>query len=295
MQSLRRGQFPRHRDPAPSRLRYRLQRLWLTRSFRKLAIYGPPVAILGVALVHFGTDPATRERAETLYQSAWASVENREEFIVDAIRVTGAGPALKDEILRAADIPIPLSSLKIDVAALRDRITTIPAVKSASVRIMKGGVIHLDVRERHAAAVWRVDGAAHVVAGDGTILNRDVVRLDHPSLPLLLGAGADKGVAEARQLMTIAGPIAGRVRGLQRIGSRRWNILLDRDQVVMLPEDRPDEALRRIVGLNAVDDLFDRDVRVVDFRDGSRPILRLGDFAVSQIRRLQAMERGEDQ
>ena len=50
MQSLRRGQSPRGRDPAPSRLRYRLQRLWLTRSFRKLAIFGPPVAILGAAL-----------------------------------------------------------------------------------------------------------------------------------------------------------------------------------------------------------------------------------------------------
>lgn len=285
----------RPRDPAPSRLGYRLQRMWLTRSVRRLILLGPPLALAAGVLFHFGTDPETRTKAEALFAAARHSVENREELIVDAIRVTGAPEPLRATVLEVADIPVPVSSLKIDVAGLRRKIAAIPAVRSASVRISKGGIIHIDLVERMPAAVWRLDGALHVVDHDGTVLLRDVARIDHPDLPLVLGDQANLGVTEALALLGDAGPLADRVRGLHRVGARRWNVMLDRDQVIMLPEHAPDHALQRIVGLDAVDDLLERDVSIVDFRDGTRPILRLGDFALSEIHRLQAMERGEEE
>ena len=54
MQPLGSSRPPRH-DPSPSRLAYRLNRLWLRPGFRRLVRLGGPVLILGlVGAVVFG-------------------------------------------------------------------------------------------------------------------------------------------------------------------------------------------------------------------------------------------------
>jgi cell division protein FtsQ len=84
------------------------------------------------------------------------------------------------------------------------------------------------------------------------------------------------------------------VRGLVRIGERRWDLVLDRDQVVKLPEVDPAAALARVMAMHASDDLLARDVTVVDMRDPRRPMLRLTEHALSELERLKKTAAGED-
>jgi len=119
-------------------------------------------------------------------------------------------------------------------------------------------------------------------------------RLRRPDLPLIAGTGADRQVPEALALLGEARPVAERVRGLVRVGERRWDLVLDRGQVVKLPEAEPVAALGRVMALNAADDLLKRDLTVVDMRDGRRPMLRLTPHAVAELARLRAAVAGED-
>ena len=99
---------------------------------------------------------------------------------------------------------------------------------------------------------------------------------------------------EALALLGEARPVAERVRGLVRVGERRWDLVLDRDQVVKLPEAEPVAALGRVMALDAADDLLERDLTVVDMRDARRPMLRLTPHAVAELERLRAATTGED-
>jgi len=92
----------------------------------------------------------------------------------------------------------------------------------------------------------------------------------------------------------VAGPISERLRGLVRIGERRWNLVLDRGQTIMLPEFGAVSALRRVMDLNQSEDLLNRDVLTVDMRNSNRPVLRLTDEAISKLRRLRIEVQGED-
>jgi cell division protein FtsQ len=101
-------------------------------------------------------------------------------------------------------------------------------------------------------------------------------------------------VPEALDLLAEAEAVAPRIRGLVRMGERRWDLVLDRDQVIRLPEADPVAALRRVMALHKAEALLDRDLHSVDLRDPRRPALGLSPYAKSELERLRMAVQGED-
>ena len=87
-----------------------------------------------------------------------------------------------------------------------------------------------------------------------------------------------------------AEPIAKRLRGLVRVGERRWDVVLDRDQRILLPSENPVAALDRVIALHQARDMLGRDVTVVDMRNGNRPTLRMNKEAADAFRRASHTE-----
>ena len=64
-------------------------------------------------------------------------------------------------------------------------------------------------------------------------------------------------------------------------------MVLDRGQRILLPANGPVAALERAIALNQADDMLGRDISVVDLRDGTRPVVRVGIPAQNKIRAIQ--------
>ena len=124
---------------------------------------------------------------------------------------------------------------------------------------------------------------------DETGVHVDLIasRKDHSDLPLIAGKGADEHVAEALEIFRTSRSLGNRVRGLVRIGERRWDLVLDRGQRIMLPTERPVQALRRVLAVNEVQDMLERDVASVDMRIGERPTLRMTQNATEEWWRIR--------
>ncbi|MEL6209777.1 MAG: cell division protein FtsQ/DivIB [Pseudomonadota bacterium] len=89
---------------------------------------------------------------------------------------------------------------------------------------------------------------------------------------------------EALELMQVATLIAPRIRGLLRVGERRWDVILDRDQRIMLPEEGAVSALEQVIAMDQARQLLARDVAVIDMRNPDRPTLRMGGTATEIFR-----------
>ncbi|WP_170381733.1 cell division protein FtsQ/DivIB [Ruegeria atlantica] len=262
-------------DPAPSRLSYRLQRWMLTPGVRRGLRVGLPVlAVCAAAGVYFGSEER-REAVVAYVADVKTSIQQRPEFMVNLMAIDGAGTNLSEDIREVVPLDFPISSWDLDVEQIRDTITGLNPVKSATVRVRPGGILQVDVVERQPVVVWRTRSGIELLDETGAHVERIVSRKDHPNLPLIAGKGADGHVAEAMALLTTARSLGGRVRGLVRIGERRWDLVLDRGQRVMLPTEKPVRALERVLAVNEVQDLLDRDVAVVDMRLGQRPTIRM--------------------
>ena len=181
----------------------------------------------------------------------------------------------------------PISSFDLDLAALRDTVTLLPGVKQASLRIKPGGLLQVSVEPRVPVAIWRNEDGLVLVDVDGSPIGKIENRADRTDLPLLVGEAANTRVPEALELFRTATPINARLRGLVRMGARRWDVVLDRDQRIMLPETQPVQALERVIALENAQEVLSRDVARVDMRLAQRPTVQMNKEATQEWWRIR--------
>ncbi len=271
------------RDPAPSRLAYRMNRLMLTPGFRSFLRYGLPVLILATVVAVWASDEERRQGAVDRVADIRRQIEERPEFMVRMMAVEKASDPVVSQVRDQLPIDFPISSFDLDLDQIRESVEMIDAIKAASVRIRQGGVLEVEVEERLPVLVWRTEDGLELLDETGHRVAPLVSRFDRPDLPLIAGQGADAEVAEALSLLAAADPIRDRLRGLLRVGERRWDLVLDRDQRIQLPAAKPVAALERVMALDAAQDLLARDIAVIDFRLPKRPVLRLTASAIETL------------
>ncbi|QFT99427.1 cell division protein FtsQ [Roseovarius sp. THAF8] len=281
-------------DPAPSRWSYRYQRLMLTPLFRKLLRVGVPLCLtVGLATAYF-SNPERREAIVLAVADLREQVETRPEFMVNLLAVEGASATVEEDIREIFPHDLPASSFDIDLDAVRLSIAGLPAVASASVRVRQGGVLVAQVEERQPVAVWRSRDGLGVVDIEGVVIGDIAHRADRADLPVIAGKGATRAVPEAMAILQAAAPLSSRLRGLVRMGERRWDVVLDRGQRILLPETDPVRALERVIVLAEVQDMLERDLAAVDMRLASRPTIRMNENAVSEWWRVTNMTVGAE-
>ncbi|WP_413718662.1 cell division protein FtsQ/DivIB [Silicimonas sp. MF1-12-2] len=271
------------RDPAPSRLAYRMNRLMLTPMFRRFLRYGLPVLVIATAGLWWASDEARRQDAADRVAELKRQVEERPEFMVRMMAVEQASAEVASEVRAVLPLDFPVSSFDLDLDELRGRVEEIDAVAAASVRIRQGGVLEIEIEERRPVVVWRTPDTLELLDETGHRVAPLALRTDRPDLPLIAGEGANAHVAEALSLLSVAEPVHERVRGLLRVGERRWDVVLDRDQRILLPETGAVTALQKVMALDKAQDLLARDIAAVDFRNPKRPVIRLTPSAIETI------------
>lgn len=281
------------RDPAPSLWAYRMQRVMLTPYLRALLRVGlPTLAVMAVTGLYLA-DEGRRGAVVGIFTEVRAKFENRPEFQVTLASVEGCSPDLAEAVRARMNLQLPKSSFHLDLEAARARIEELDAVKSAELRVRSGGVLQVIVTEREPVAVWRTEDGLLLVDETGHRVAGLHARSDRPDLPLIAGQGANAAMPEALELLAAAGPLTARIRGLVRMGERRWDIVLDRDQRLLLPSDNPVRALERLLALDKAEDILARDVAAIDLRNDARPTLRLTPFALNELRRSQGLDTVE--
>lgn len=277
------------RDPAPSRLVYRLNRMWLSPLVRRLVRVGLPAFMLALVVGGILSDEGRRETISGGFAAMVDKIQHQPQFEVRLMKVEGASDILSRGIRDMLPVALPASSFDFDLNRLRDDIAALDAVAAVDMRI-RGGVLEVNVTERTPAILWRgptgiemLDASGHRTA---TVTARDV----RPDLPVVAGEGADRAIPEALSLIDAAGPILPRLRGLERMGERRWDVVLDRGQRIMLPETDALRELERAIALDMADRILARDVTVLDMRNPARPTVRMGPDAMQDMLRQRGVE-----
>ncbi|EPX81258.1 cell division protein FtsQ/DivIB [Litoreibacter arenae] len=277
-------------DPAPSRMSYRMERLWLTPSFRKIVRVGMPSFLVVASLGVYFSNADRQQAIADKYTEIRRSVEERPEFMVKLMAIDGASAGLNSAIREVMPVDLPLSSFDLDLEAMRKQVESLDAVKRVDVRVRAGGLLQINVEERVPAVVWRGPGGLELLDQDGHRVSALDSRAARPDLPLIAGEGANAAVPEALALLDRAAPIKDRVIGIVRISERRWDLVLDRAQRIMLPPKEAEPALDRVLALNEAQDLLKRDVTHIDIRNPDRPTLRMTSDALATMREMQGIK-----
>ena len=284
--------FSSYRDPSPSRWSYRWQRWMLTPGVRQTLRLGGPLVLIGVIATVWFADDQRRAMFFAGVAEVRNSIETRPEFTVTAMAIDGAGPEVADAIRQVLPLDFPMTSFDLDLDALRAAVLKVGAVADATVRVKSGGILEIHITPRIPVALWRQDDGLHLIDRDGTDMGAVATRADRPDLLLVAGDGAKEALGEAMAIMAAARPIAPHMRGLVRMGDRRWDLVLERGQRIMLPQDNALAALQRVVVMAQTQDLLERDIVAVDMRNPDRPTIRLTGGAAAEMRQINAAVSG---
>jgi cell division protein FtsQ len=288
-----------HMQPAPQkrrgprgattgRLAYRLQRLWLTPLVRRMVTIGLPVGLVLISLGLFLLDESRRAYVVAQADAAYALFVDRPEFMVTGLDLSQRLPAEIETAIREVVEPeLPQSSFRLDLAMLRAELERLDAIRLADLRLTSDNQLSIGITQRVPAILWRSAAGLEVLDAEGVRIGFVTDRTALPDLPLVAGEGANSHVGEALDLVEAASPLGPRLLGLVRMGDRRWDVVLDRDQTIRLPELAPIAALERIIALDQAQDLLARDVMVTDLRNPTRPILQVSAGALETIRALR--------
>ncbi|MEL6571930.1 MAG: cell division protein FtsQ/DivIB [Pseudomonadota bacterium] len=280
------------RDPAPSKWHYRWQRWMLTPGVRAGLRIGTPLLLIAVIVGAWIAKPDNRAMVTNKVAEVTEAIQHRPEFIVSSLSIIGADEQTEADVQTMLPLSFPVSSFDLDLEEMRATVEDLYAVKNASVRVGDGGTLEVDIVPRVPVAVWRDQGTLRLIDADKVMSGIIESRAARRDLPLIAGEGAHAHLDEALTLFRTAHPIKDQVRALVRMGERRWDVVLDRNIRLMLPEENPVAALDRIIVINDAKDMLSRDIAAVDMRNPARPVLRMSPDAANALRRVNS--RGDN-
>ena len=130
---------PPRRDPAPSRLGYRLNRLWLRPGVRRAVNFGVPMLAGVLAASTFMAHYDLRGHVAGWLEAAREAIVERPQFTITRIDVPDVSRDLAEAIRVAAFVRLPASSLELEVPGRSLLVTASCPLSSGAVPALGGG------------------------------------------------------------------------------------------------------------------------------------------------------------
>jgi len=282
MRSLKR-KMKANIDPAPSIISYRLMRLMLIPRLRLILSLGIPSLVIFCGTLVLLLNINVHENIQTLKKDLRRALVERPEFMIKVASVDGASDELAHEIREIMPLDFPTSYFDLDIKYLHKILNDIPAVASAAIKVTVSGVLQIDISERTPAFIWRKDEVISVIDEKGKFIRLAGSRLDYPELPLVIGEAANLSIADISGLMEDNQYFLDQVRAFVRVGERRWDLVLDNNLRIMLPQTEFLAAFDRLMLMNQSGSLFSNQLSIIDMRLVERPTVRVGAVSVDRL------------
>lgn len=192
---------------------------------------------------------------------------------IGSVQVEGRGRASRQAVLNAVAVTRGTPILAVDPAETKQRLEAVPWIRSASVERRFPDTLHIRLVERQPLAFWQRQGKLVLIDRDGVVIPTE--RLDSfGNLIVLVGPDAPANGAALVDMLATEPDLAAHVAAAVRVGGRRWNLRLDNNVDIALPEDDPAAGWRRLALLERSDGILEREIQEVDLRLPDRLVVR---------------------
>jgi len=271
-------------DPAPSRVAYRIMRLLLIPRLRLIFTLGFPSLLIFCATLGLFININVWENISAIKKDLKLAFVERPEFMIKVASIDGSSDELANEIREILPLDFPVSYFDLDIKYLHKVVNEIPAVASAAIKISAGGVLQINVAEKSPAFIWRKDNVMSVIDETGSFIRIANSRVDYPKLPLVVGETADLAVSEISSLMQANEYFKDHVRAFIRVGERRWDLILENNVRIMLPQREFLAAFDRLLLMNEAGSLLSGRLSNIDMRLVVRPTVRVDTVSVDPLK-----------
>lgn len=185
-------------------------------------------------------------------------------FGITSVHLAGNHRTPPRMILAALGFAPGQSIFSADLQSARARLMRLAWVSDAEVSRTYPDSISVSIVEKLPFALWESQRGLYVVERSGAPIAR-VRPAEFRHMPLFLG-DAPIGGADLADAISSHPALAARVRAMQRVSDRRWNLLLDDGVLVKLPEQNWAAQLDVLEKLIVEKGVLERNISEIDLR-----------------------------
>ena len=261
-------------DPAPSRLSYKLNRLFYRLWFKILLIIVFLISSSFLAKKFLYKNIDLNEEIKFFSEQSIALYKGLTKLSLKKVLVEGAQDPLKKEITILVQKAATEGFSALKAQALREKIQGLNKVEKAFVKFSTDGLVIVTVIERKEAVVFFNNDLYEVRDINGNILsvNQDYQGL--PRIPLLVGKNGSIKIKELLSLVNELGSNTSEILYYEWIAERRWDIHMKNDLVFKLPENNLSKGLEMMIMFLNEKNKPLRPVVSVDLRNIDKPIIK---------------------
>lgn len=269
MRSLRRRSFERKQKAK------RLFDIWFFSKMKRTKI------LLGVLLI--GSISAVPVFYEYKYLEsqlrsklieASSNISKTVGLTVREVIVEGRSKTRKSVLLQALQVSEGDNILAINITEMKDRINKLPWVKSARIERHFPNKISLTLFERTPMARWQTNRMLKLIDVHGDVIPIvDLTRFSN--LPIIIGKNAPKIAGQILNTLSNEPHLFRRVKSLTLVSDRRWDVQLDNQINVHLPEKNPGKAWAHLATVEQGHNIFGDQVQGIDMRLENQLIIKI--------------------
>ncbi len=201
---------------------------------------------------------------------------------LDDVTLEGRNKTSKEDVLRVVDLHRGDNILEINLAAICDKVKTLPWVKDASVsRSYFPNVIHISIREKKVKSIWQYKNEFYPIDEDGKIIETEYVL--QKNILQIVGEEAPEHINDLLKIIEKDAELFSRVKVANFVSKRRWNLIFDdvlNGITVKLPEEDVDTAWKKLVKLDKTRGILKRKLTFIDLRLKNKVIVKISNKEV---------------
>ncbi|MEE9272599.1 MAG: FtsQ-type POTRA domain-containing protein [Robiginitomaculum sp.] len=194
-------------------------------------------------------------------------------FVVERVDVVGEGRISEQEIRAVLGVRPGDYLFDMDLKNAQQRVQSLSWVDNAVVRRLWPNRIVVHVNERQPYALWQSNETLHLIDQTGFAID-NVLASDYQGLPLVVGKDANLVAGIFFQMLNEHKYLKDEVSVVVYVGHRRWDVILKSGVRILLPEENPSKALKRLEQYDLEHKILQLDLTQIDMRVSGRLYLR---------------------
>ncbi|MEM7617157.1 MAG: FtsQ-type POTRA domain-containing protein, partial [Pseudomonadota bacterium] len=184
---------------------------------------------------------------------------------LEHIFISGIDNVTTAQILEQINVKIGVPILALDIRDIKAKIDEISWVKESSVYRQLPNALHISIIERQPLAIWQNQGSLSLIDLEGRVID-DVNIANYHHMIIAVGEDVPYFNDELQELVDIFTQQSIDIKAAILIGNRRWNVRLDNNIEIKLPEDNIKKALDILIDFDEKNNIFESPMAVIDVR-----------------------------
>lgn len=187
-------------------------------------------------------------------------------FKLQNVLIEGQHNAQSEEILATLNADTGTPIFAINLGELQAKLQKNRWIKAAAVERRMPSAIYITLLERTPIAIWQINKRFFLIDEDGYKITEANLE-NFANLLHVVGSDANIYANKLIKDLTKYPELSTKILSAVRYGERRWNLNLQQNITIKMPEVNFDNALSYIAELNKAGKLFNQFYKSLDLRD----------------------------